>query len=78
MSRARFAEYFKEKIGIAPINYLTALRINVAMRRLQQGKSIKSLCGELGYSSASSFTRVFLQKIGMSPKEWLANKAASD
>ena len=78
MSRARFAEYFKERVGIAPINYLTELRINVAMRRLQQGKSIKSLYGELGYSSASSFTRVFLQKIGMSPKEWLANNSISN
>jgi len=48
------------------------------MRRLQQGKSIKSLYGELGYSSASSFTRVFLQKIGMSPKAWLANNSIPD
>lgn len=76
MSRARFAEYFKEKVGIAPINYLTELRMNLAIRHLQQGKSIKSLHRELGYSSASSFTRVFLQRIGVSPKKWLKNNSA--
>lgn len=77
MSRARFAEYFKQKVGMAPINYLTELRINLAMKRLIKGKSIKSLHSELGYSSASSFTRAFLQKIGKSPKEWLENNSVA-
>ncbi|HQT82424.1 MAG TPA: AraC family transcriptional regulator [Ferrovaceae bacterium] len=73
MSRTRFAEFFKQKVGMAPINYLTELRIHLAMKRLVQGKSIKSLYGELGYSSTSSFSRAFLLKTGMSPKKWLDN-----
>ena len=72
MSRARFANHFKEKVGLAPITYLTELRINLAMQQIQQGKPIKNLHRELGYTSASSFTRVFQQKNGVSPKEWLA------
>ena len=72
MSRARFANHFKEKVGLAPITYLTELRINLAMQQIQQGKHIKNLHRELGYASASSFTRVFQQKNGVSPKEWLA------
>ncbi len=75
MSRARFAEYFKEKVGITPINYLTEFRMNLAIRYLKQGKSIKSLHRELGYSSASSFARVFMQKTGVSPKKWLENNS---
>lgn len=70
MSRARFADHFKEKVGLAPIAYLTELRINLAIRKLQEGRPIKNLHRELGYASASSFTRVFNQKNGMSPKEW--------
>jgi AraC-like DNA-binding protein len=71
MSKSSFAEHFKHKVGIAPIHYLTELRINLAMRRLQQGKSVKSIYSELGYSSVSSFTRAFQQKSGLSPKVWL-------
>ena len=70
MSRARFADHFKEKVGVAPIGYLTDLRIQLAMRRLKQGASIKKLHRELGYASASSFTRVFQKKNGMTPTEW--------
>lgn len=70
MSRARFADHFKEKVGVAPIAYLTELRINLAMRKLKEGRPIKNLHRELGYASASSFTRVFHQKNGLSPKEW--------
>jgi AraC-like DNA-binding protein len=61
-------------LGVAPIGYLTELRINLAMRRLLEGKKIKTLYQELGYSSASSFTRIFQQKHGVSPKEWLSSK----
>ncbi|MDE2423515.1 MAG: helix-turn-helix transcriptional regulator [Betaproteobacteria bacterium] len=74
MSRARFSEYFKQKVGMTPISYLTDLRINIAIKYIIKGKSVKSIHKEVGYSSASSFTRVFLQRTGMTPKEWLKNK----
>jgi len=35
MSRARFAEYFKTKVGVSPIHYLADLRINLSMKKMR-------------------------------------------
>jgi AraC-like DNA-binding protein len=77
MSRSRFAEYFKAKVGIPPMNYLAEWRINLATKYLMDGKPVKSLHKSLGYSSATSFARSFQQRLGVSPKEWLIKNAKS-
>ena len=76
MSRSRFAEYFKEKVGIAPMNYLSEWRINLATKYLLDGMPIKTLHKNLGYSSPTSFARSFQQRLGVTPKEWLTKCAA--
>ena len=75
MSRARFAHHFKGKVGVPPMEYLTEWRLNLAIKRLMEGKPIKTLHNELGYASASSFARTFQQRLGMSPKEWLKSNS---
>lgn len=71
MSRSKFAEYFKQKVGIPPMNYLTEWRINLATKYLLDGAPIKTLHKSLGYSSTTSFARIFAQRLGLTPKEWL-------
>ena len=78
MSRARFAKAFKDKVGVSPMSYLADWRLSLAMKHLTSGIPIKNLHKELGYSSASSFTRIFQQRIGMSPKEWMAHHGQSN
>jgi AraC-like DNA-binding protein len=42
---------------------------------LRGGASVKTVADELGYANASALSRLFTQKLGASPREWLARQA---
>jgi AraC-like DNA-binding protein len=71
MSRARFALHFHQTVGMTPFEYLTDWRIGVAQTMLSKGESLKLIAPSVGYASATALTRVFTQKLGLSPTEWL-------
>ncbi|MFT4199856.1 AraC family transcriptional regulator [Gordonia sp. (in: high G+C Gram-positive bacteria)] len=75
MSRSAFAARFKETVGQSPADYLTDWRLTVAQERLRAGASVAVTSGELGYSNPSAFSRVFAQRLGRSPRAWLAADA---
>jgi AraC-like DNA-binding protein len=75
MSRTAFAVKFKKLVGQAPADYVANWRLTIAQARLREGVPLKSLAGELGYSSQSALTRVFTAKLGVSPREWLSQFA---
>jgi AraC-like DNA-binding protein len=77
MSRSAFAVKFKSLIGETPADYLTYWRLTIAQTQLRQGCSVKAIADELGYANASALSRVFAQKIGLSPRAWLEATAAS-
>ncbi|SJZ45404.1 AraC-type DNA-binding protein [Trichlorobacter thiogenes] len=70
MSRARFASNFHRVVGTTPINYLTDWRISIAMTLLKKGMPINIVAQTVGYSGCASFTRVFSNKTGSSPRDW--------
>jgi len=72
MSRARFAAHFRQVVGMTPFDYLTNWRLGVAQTMLRKGNSLKLIATAVGYANATALTRVFSQRIGMSPSEWLA------
>jgi len=72
MSRARFAAYFRQVVGMTPFDYLTNWRLGVAQTMLRKGNSLKLIASAVGYANATALTRVFTQRIGISPSEWLA------
>jgi AraC-like DNA-binding protein len=72
MSRARFAAHFRRVVGITPFDYLTDWRLAVAQTMLRKGNSLKLIAAAIGYANATALTRVFTQRLGMSPSEWLA------
>lgn len=72
MSRSAFASRFKEVIGQTPVDYLTEWRLTIAQENLRAGMSVSTIAAELGYASASAFSRAFAQRIGHSPRAWLA------
>lgn len=74
MSRATFARQFKERMGKTPADYLTDWRISVAQSLLAKAVPIKSVATEVGYSSAAVLTRIFKQRVGMTPKRWQATQ----
>jgi len=71
MSRARFATHFREVVGMTPFDYLTNWRLGVAQTMLRKGKSLKLIASAVGYANATALTRIFTQRLGMSPSEWL-------
>lgn len=71
MSRSAFAARFKDVLGVAPGEYLTQWRLTVAQHRLQEGATVAEAARELGYTLPSSFSRVFAQHLGVSPRHWV-------
>jgi AraC-like DNA-binding protein len=71
MSRARFAAHFREVVGMTPFDYLTNWRLGVAQTMLRKGNSLKLIASAVGYANSTALTRVFTQRLGMSPSEWL-------
>lgn len=72
LSRSAFASRFKAAVGQAPAAYLADWRMSIAQQQLQRGRPIKQLADELGYANPSALSRVFSQRVGMSPREWRA------
>jgi AraC-like DNA-binding protein len=70
MSRSAFAVLFKDRVGQTPADYLARWRLSLAQGQLRQGRSLKAIAGELGYASPSALSRVFAQKVGISPRRW--------
>lgn len=75
LSRSAFAARFKEVLGRTPGDYLTQWRLTIAQEQLRAGASVGTVAAELGYASASAFSRAFAQHIGRSPRAWLTSAA---
>lgn len=71
MSRARFSARFHAVVGTTPADYLAAWRIEQSLILLRTGRSLKQVAMDVGYGSASAFTRAFTRKMGRSPTPWL-------
>ncbi len=75
MSRARFAQHFRAVAGCTPLSYLTDWRLSVAQTLLRRGKTLKALAPAVGYQSPAALTRIFSKKLGLSPSDWLSQRA---
>ncbi|WP_035347056.1 AraC family transcriptional regulator [Edaphobacter aggregans] len=78
MSRARFAAHFRKIVGITPFDYLTSWRLGIAQTMLRKGNSLKLIATAIGYTNATALTRVFTQRLGMSPSNWLAHSRTNE
>lgn len=62
---------FKLAVGAAPLQYLQALRVDVAKRLLQMGGLTVDAVGErVGYRDLSTFRRLLKRETGLSPREY--------
>lgn len=73
MSRASFANHFREATHATPIDYLTEWRISLAQSKITNGMPIKAVAKEVGYANPETLTRVFTKRVGCSPRQWLAS-----
>lgn len=71
MSRSAFAAAFRTHVGQPPADYLAQWRMAIAQTLLRGGTSVKAAAEQLGYASASSFSRAFTQVVGQAPRVWV-------
>jgi AraC-like DNA-binding protein len=73
-SKFHFCRLFRKIYGKTPHQYLTAVRIDRAVRLLESGASVKEACFAVGFDSISSFTGLFKRRIGITPAEFQRNR----
>ena len=74
VSYAWFRKAFKTYTGIAPNQYLLQLKIEKAkMLLLDDTKTIKEIAFGLNFESAFYFSKLFKEKIGISPELYRKN-----
>jgi AraC family transcriptional regulator len=69
LSRHHFLRLFKEAFRLTPHRYLTNLRLEHARRLIEEkGYAVAYACFCVGFESPSSFSRLFKQRFGRSPR----------
>jgi AraC-like DNA-binding protein len=66
-SKFHFIRLFKAIYGKTPHQYLTKVRIDHAMKLLEENHSIKETCFSVGFDSISSFTGLFKKYVQLTP-----------
>lgn len=74
-SRSVLSERFTHLVGLAPIQYLTRWRMQLAAKQLvETGAKIVSVAEAVGYESEAAFSRAFKKYSGRSPGDWRAER----
>lgn len=70
MSRAVFHRKFKQATTMSPIQFVKAMRLNSAAMKIAGGMTVNEAANDVGYVSASQFSRDFKRMYGQSPRQW--------
>ena len=77
-SRSSFSRLFREAVGQSAYQHLTAIRLEHALRLLEQTAiSITEIAFESGFGQPTHFTTVFRERFGVSPRAWRNANAAA-
>lgn len=77
-SRSSLANRFSQLVGTSPMQYLTAWRMQLAVRKLESpGVSISQAGAELGYESEAAFHRAFKRFVGVPPGTWRKGRTSA-
>jgi AraC-like DNA-binding protein len=73
LSRSAFALRFRQRVGQAPLEYLTRWRMFKAGHLLQQPSvGLGQVAGAVGYESEAAFSKAFKRTTGVAPGAWRA------
>ncbi|MCT8158869.1 AraC family transcriptional regulator [Pseudoruegeria sp. SHC-113] len=70
MSRAVFHRKFKQATTLSPIQFVKSMRLNRAAMKIAGGMSVNAAALDVGYQSASQFSREFKRMYGTPPRQW--------
>ena len=69
MSRTRFANSFRDVMGVTPGDYLSQWRLTLTRLAIAKGESLKSIVGKVGFSSSAALSRAYKRQYGVSPRQ---------
>ncbi|MHA7966186.1 helix-turn-helix domain-containing protein [Paenibacillus sp. CAU 1782] len=70
-SKSYLSRVFKKRFDVSPINYLIAIRMELATERLIQTElTIQEIAESVGYVDSYHFSRVFKNHVGSSPQSY--------
>lgn len=72
-SRKTVERLFLRETGMPPLRWLRHVRVLHAISRLAEGEKIGSVALDMGYGSASAFSFMFRQVLGVSPRQFADN-----
>ncbi|WP_460713601.1 AraC family transcriptional regulator [Lysobacter terrae] len=71
LSRSSFFERFTRTVGVAPMEYLLAWRMELAKELLRRGElSVSEIAQRVGYGSTSTFSAAFHRHVGRVPSRY--------
>lgn len=74
-SEAYFCRFFKKYLGISPVKYINALRLQHAEKLLLDTEnSIGQIASDSGFADVFYFSAVFKKQYGMSPTKFRENR----
>ncbi|MEZ4728655.1 MAG: AraC family transcriptional regulator [Caldilineaceae bacterium] len=71
LSRAAFAQRFKDLLGDTPLNYVTKVRMQKAMAYLVRSEeTIEQISERVGYATGFALSKAFKRITGVSPQQY--------
>jgi len=71
LAERSFKRRFEQATGMAPLEYVHALRLEEAKQMLESSDaSIEAIANEIGYEDAGFFSRLFRRKVGLTPARY--------
>ncbi|MBC06862.1 AraC family transcriptional regulator [Thalassospira sp.] len=67
MSPASFRRHFRNATGMSPLQYQKTLRLQAARRAILAGAEVGRAAFDVGYESASQFSREYTRLFGLAP-----------
>jgi AraC-like DNA-binding protein len=79
MSRSAFADRFRSLVGVAPMRYVTELRLARAATLLRStDMTVAQVAGRVGYGSEASLARAFRPRFEVTPAAFRAHADLAD
>ncbi|MFJ3394122.1 GlxA family transcriptional regulator [Leifsonia aquatica] len=70
ISPRHLTRIMREELDATPIEYVSAIRLDLAVSHLESGTTVAEASAATGYSSPVSFRRAFVARFGITPSEY--------